>query len=74
MLFNSVTFAIFFAIVYVIYWSVPKKNRPNLLIFSSMFFYAWFSWIFFLHFLLVILLNYFFYFRIKSSQKIRNDG
>ncbi|WP_061224828.1 MBOAT family O-acyltransferase [Leptospira weilii] len=69
MLFNSVTFAIFFAIVYVIYWSVPKKNRPNLLIFSSMFFYVWFSWIFFLHFLLVILLNYFFYLRIKTSQK-----
>ncbi|EMG00918.1 hypothetical protein LEP1GSC123_3294 [Leptospira borgpetersenii str. 200701203] len=46
-MFNSVTFAIFFAIVYVIYWSVPQKNRPNLLIFSSMFFYIWFSWIFF---------------------------
>lgn len=69
MLFNSVTFAIFFAVVYVIYWSIPKKNRPDFLILSSAFFYVWFSWIFFLHFVLVILLNYFFYLRIKSSSE-----
>ncbi|TGL95161.1 MBOAT family protein, partial [Leptospira barantonii] len=67
MLFNSVTFAIFFAVVYLIYWSIPKKNRPDFLILSSAFFYVWFSWIFFFHFVLVILLNYFFYLRIKTS-------
>ncbi|EMM99015.1 putative alginate O-acetyltransferase AlgI [Leptospira noguchii str. 1993005606] len=68
MLFNSITFAIFFAIVYCIYWSISKKRRPDFLILSSAFFYIWFSWIFFFHFLFVILLNYFFYIRIKTSQ------
>ncbi|RHX94101.1 acyltransferase [Leptospira yasudae] len=68
MLFNSVTFAIFFAVVYAIYWTIPKKNRPDFLILSSAFFYVWFSWVFFLHFVAVILLNYFFYLRIKTSK------
>nr|OCA00442.1 putative alginate O-acetyltransferase AlgI [Leptospira interrogans serovar Copenhageni/Icterohaemorrhagiae] len=68
MLFNSITFAIFFAIVYCIYWSISKRRRPDFLILSSAFFYIWFSWVFFFHFLFVILLNYFFYIRIKTSQ------
>ncbi|TGK25362.1 MBOAT family O-acyltransferase [Leptospira stimsonii] len=69
MLFNSVTFAIFFAFVYTIYWLIPKKNRPDFLILSSAFFYIWFSWIFFLHFVFVILLNYILYKRIKLDRE-----
>ncbi|XDD48768.1 MBOAT family protein [Leptospira sp. WS92.C1] len=69
MLFNSVTFAIFFAVVYTLYWLIPKKNRPDFLILSSAFFYIWFSWIFFFHFLLIILLNYLLYVQIKTSTK-----
>ncbi|AOP34197.1 acyltransferase [Leptospira tipperaryensis] len=69
MLFNSVTFAIFFAVVYTIYWFIPKKNRPDFLILSSAFFYIWFSWIFFFHFVFVILLNYFLYKKIKLDRE-----
>ncbi|MDV6237128.1 MBOAT family O-acyltransferase [Leptospira ellisii] len=69
MLFNSVTFAIFFAVVYIVYWNIPKRNRPDFLILSSAFFYVWFSWIFFLHFVAVVFLNYFLYRKIKTSAE-----
>ncbi|ASP42185.1 hypothetical protein AMR47_11660 [Leptospira interrogans] len=38
MLFNSITIANFFAIVYCIYWSISKRRRPVFLILSSCFF------------------------------------
>ncbi len=46
MLFNSVDFAIFFFIVFTIYWLVSKKLKlRNLLILaSSYFFYGWWDW------------------------------
>ncbi|TGK38669.1 MBOAT family protein [Leptospira gomenensis] len=69
MLFNSVTFAIFFAVVYIVYWNIPKRNRPDFLILSSAFFYVWFSWIFFLHFIGIVLLNFFLYRKIKTASE-----
>ena len=42
MLFNSVGYAVFFALVFIIYWSVPNKYRYILLLVCSYYFYM--SW------------------------------
>ena len=47
MLFNSVEFAIFLPIVFVLYWFVTNKNikiQNILLIVASYFFYGWWDW------------------------------
>ena len=46
MLFNSIDFAIFVPIVFVLYWFVFKelKSQNILLIISSYIFYAWWDW------------------------------
>ena len=47
MLFNSIEFAIFLPVVFVLYWLVTNKNLKfqNLLLLSaSYFFYAWWDW------------------------------
>ena len=51
MLFNSIEFAIFLPIVFLLYWFVANKNLKlqNLLIVaSSFFFYGWWDWRFLL--------------------------
>jgi D-alanyl-lipoteichoic acid acyltransferase DltB (MBOAT superfamily) len=42
MLFNSLTFVLFFAAVYVVYWRLPHRGQNILLLGASMVFYA--SW------------------------------
>ncbi|SEB00832.1 D-alanyl-lipoteichoic acid acyltransferase DltB, MBOAT superfamily [Pseudobutyrivibrio sp. ACV-2] len=42
MLFNSVTFALFLTILFVIYWSIPNKYRWTVLLVASYYFYM--SW------------------------------
>ena len=47
MLFNSIEFAIFLPIVFILYWFFANKNLKlqNLLLLSaSYFFYAWWDW------------------------------
>mgnify|MGYP006079307453 CR=1 FL=1 len=47
MLFNSIDFAIFLPIVFVLYWLVANKNlkfQNLLLLLSSYFFYTWWDW------------------------------
>jgi D-alanyl-lipoteichoic acid acyltransferase DltB (MBOAT superfamily) len=46
MLFNSIDFAIFLPIVFILYWFVFKALRPQnvLLIVASYIFYAWWDW------------------------------
>ncbi|WP_299223589.1 MBOAT family protein [uncultured Psychroserpens sp.] len=46
MLFNSIDFAIFFPIVFILYWLVSKNlfNRNVLILISSYFFYGWWDW------------------------------
>ena len=47
MLFNSIDFAIFLPIVFLLYWTFAKKNRTiqNLIIIiASYIFYAWWDW------------------------------
>ena len=42
MSFNSITFAIFLPVVFLLYWSIPKKYQWILLLVSSYYFYM--SW------------------------------
>lgn len=47
MLFNSIDFALFLPIVFVLYWSINKryfKIQNTLLVVASYFFYGWWDW------------------------------
>jgi hypothetical protein len=58
MLFNSIDFAVFLSIVFLLYWFVTDKNlklQNFLLVASSYLFYGWLDW----RFLFLILLNMF---------------
>ncbi len=47
MLFNSIDFAIFLPIVFLLYWFVTNKNiklQNSLIIVASYFFYGWWDW------------------------------
>jgi len=66
MLFNSILFLAFFAVVYFIYWNLTGKSRRALLIFASIIFYAawglqregWWGLRWTVHFLLMASMNY----------------
>jgi len=56
MLFNSLDFAIFLPVVFLLYWFVAQKNlklQNILIVISSYIFYGWWDW----HFLSLILLS-----------------
>lgn len=62
MLFNSISFAIFLPIVFVLYWYVTKKDlrlQNLLLLLSSYFFYACWDWKFLFLLVFSTLLDYF---------------
>lgn len=62
MLFNSFSFAVFFPIVFLLYWFVGKKNykyQNFLLLFASFYFYACWDWRFMFLLLFSVLLDYF---------------
>ena len=59
MLFVTEQFLIFFLAVYLLFWAIPVSFRMTFLMFASLFFYASWSPLFALHFLLMILVNYF---------------
>tara|TARA_B110000046_G_scaffold156802_1_gene167765 strand:+ start:1783 stop:3234 length:1452 start_codon:yes stop_codon:yes gene_type:complete len=47
MLFNSIDFAIYLPLVFILYWFVTNKNlklQNTLLLFASYFFYGWWDW------------------------------
>ena len=69
MLFNTIPFFIFFTIVYFTYWNIGRKFKYDFLIFAGAAFYFYYSPIFLLHFLLVICINYFFYYKIYTGNK-----
>ncbi|PJZ66483.1 MBOAT family protein [Leptospira wolffii] len=74
MLFNTILFLVFFSVVYPVYWLLPERRRSDFLLFASAVFYVLGSATllggmgFFLHFLGIVLLNYFAYFRIRTSS------
>ena len=62
MLFNSVDFAIFLPIVFVLYWFVINRNlklQNLLLVAASYFFYAWWDWRFLSLILFSTIVDYF---------------
>jgi len=62
MLFNSVEFAVFITIVFVLYWFVTDKNlkvQNALLLIASYLFYGWWDWRFLFLLTLLSLANYF---------------
>ena len=61
MLFNSLDFAIFLPIVFLLYWFVANKNlkiQNLLLIISSYIFYGWWDWRFLSLILFSTLIDY----------------
>jgi D-alanyl-lipoteichoic acid acyltransferase DltB (MBOAT superfamily) len=62
MLFNSINFAIFLPIVFILYWFVTNGNlrfQNILLLLSSYFFYACWDWRFMFLLIFSTLLDYF---------------
>ncbi len=58
MLFVTDEFLLFFCVVYLLFWTLPDRFRIPLLIVSSLFFYATWSFLFTFHLLLVVTVNY----------------
>lgn len=56
--FISLAFLAFFILTFVIYWQLPQRARVGFLILASLFYYGFYSPVFLLHFVLVILVNY----------------
>jgi D-alanyl-lipoteichoic acid acyltransferase DltB (MBOAT superfamily) len=69
MLFNTIPFFLFFTAVYFIYWNIGKKLKYDFLILAGAAFYFYYSPLFLLHFLIVISINYFFYYQIYNGNK-----
>ena len=72
MLFNSLNFAAFFALVFVLYWFVTNKSlkiQNLLLLVSSYFFYAFWDWRFLFLLIFSTLLDYYSGLKISSAQK-----
>jgi alginate O-acetyltransferase complex protein AlgI len=71
MLFNSIEFAIFLPVVFLLYWFVVNKNlkvQNILLLLASYFFYGWWDWRFLFLLLLISFLNYFIGIRIDKNE------
>lgn len=74
MLFNSIEFAIFLPIVFILYWLVPNKNLKSqnaLLLITSYFFYGWWDWRFLFLLTSLSLANYFIGIYIENNETSR---
>ncbi len=56
--FISLSFLAFFILTFFVYWQLPQRFRVGFLILASLFYYGFYSPVFLLHFVLVILINY----------------
>ncbi len=75
MLFNSINFAIFLPIVFILYWFFTNKNlkvQNALLLISSYFFYACWDWRFMFLLLFSTLLDYFTGLQMQNSRSQKN--
>jgi D-alanyl-lipoteichoic acid acyltransferase DltB (MBOAT superfamily) len=73
MLFNSLDFAFFLPIVFILYWYVAQKNvrRQNLLlIFASYFFYACWDWRFLSLIIFSTVVDYLIGLKLKTEQQV----
>ncbi|TGN17374.1 MBOAT family O-acyltransferase [Leptospira idonii] len=72
MLFNSSVFILFFSLTYLIYWLSPHKFRKGILIVASLVFYGAWDFIFLLHFVGIVLINYaYYYYFERQGDKTR---
>jgi len=74
MLFNSIEFAIFLPIVFLLYWFVTNGNLKTqniLLLIASYFFYSWWDWRFLFLLVLLSLANYFIGIQIEKNETNR---
>jgi len=76
MLFNSIEFAIFLPVVFILYWFVTRqklKNQNLLLLITSYFFYGWWDWRFLSLIVISSFVDYFVGIRLArhTSQKKR---
>lgn len=75
MLFNSISFAIFLPIVFILYWFTTKNNikyQNILLLVSSYFFYACWDWRFLFLLIFSTLLDYFTGIKMSDSKNQRS--
>ena len=75
MLFNSLSFLIFFPIIFTLYWSINKQNiklQNLLLLGASYYFYSCWDWRFLFLLLFSTALDYFTGIKIKESNDERN--
>lgn len=73
MLFNSLTFAIFLPVVFVLYWFVFNRNlkvQNFLIAVASYFFYGWWDWRFLSLILFSTLVDYFVGIALKSEERL----
>ncbi len=68
MLYTTLSFLVFFALVYVLFWSLRGRVRLYLLLVVSIAFYAFWSWKFALHFIAIVLINYYFIERLLTNR------
>ncbi len=71
MLFNSAAYAVFFAVVTGLYFSLPHRSRWALLLFASCGFYMWFRPVYILILGFTIVIDYFAGLWIEGSQGLR---
>jgi alginate O-acetyltransferase complex protein AlgI len=72
MLFTSLTFAVFFIIVFVLYWFAVNKNIHHqniLIVLASYVFYGWWDWRFTLVLFINSLVNYFLGMHLADTDK-----
>jgi D-alanyl-lipoteichoic acid acyltransferase DltB (MBOAT superfamily) len=77
MLFNSLSFAVFLPVVFVLYWFAVNKNlklQNLLLLVSSYFFYACWDWRFMFLLIFSTLLDYFTGFKMEESNSQRRKN
>lgn len=73
MLFNSVDFALFLPIVFILYWFVTQRNlklQNILIVFASYFFYGWWDWRFLFLILFSSLIDYFIGIRLNQEENL----
>ena len=76
MLFNSLDFAIFLPIVFILYWFVAQKNiklQNALIVIASYVFYAWWDWRFLSLIVFSNVLMIIFYDGMHIKEETRNN-
>lgn len=71
MIFNSITFVVFLAIVFPLYWALSRRWQNVLLLVASYVFYGWWDWRFLSLLLISSLFDFWLGHRIAASTGAR---